>query len=190
MGRFLLRHWTALLIILAVGWWAVFYFPNTPSYAVLQLKQAIDARDGQAAARYVDFRKVVQNAGYEMVQHDSSSSGASNIFGELVGKGAVDLLSGPMAALVRSWAIQQVNNGARNVQMPAAAVAGAILALHREGDVATSEWTDHKGQVWQVRMEREDGQWRIVEVKNVRQLLAKLQRQEEKNLPIPVPSAS
>jgi len=189
MARFALRHWTSIFIIVAVAAWAVFYLPDTPSYAVFELKQSIDERDGAGAARYVDFQKVVRNAGYEMVDDRDSGGGGGNILRQLIGKGAVDLLSGPMAALLKSWATQQVENGAKDVQMPAMAVAGAIVTLHRSGDAAYTRWQDHKGQVWEVRMAREDGQWKIVEVKNVKQLLEKLKRQQEKefNSPPPVP---
>jgi hypothetical protein len=180
MARFALRHWTSILIAVALGVWAIFYLPDTPSFAILELKQSIDARDGAGAARYVDFQKVVRNAGYEMVD-DPNSSSANSFLGQLLGKGAVDLLSGPMAAMLQAWATQQVNNGAKNVQMPAIAVVGAVVMMHRDGDLAFTRWQDHKGQVWEVRMARENGQWQVVEVKNVKQLLDKLRRQQERN---------
>jgi hypothetical protein len=182
--RFALRHWTALLIVLVIAAWGVFYLPHTPSYAIFELKQKIDARNGEAAANYVDFQKVVRNAGYEMVQGDSkdSSPDPSNLLGQLLAKSAVDLFSGPMAGMLRQWAVEQVNNGAKQVQMPPAAVAGAIALLHRDDDTAYTRWTDKKGRLWEVRMAREDGQWKIVEVKNIRELLDKLKRHEEKEL--------
>ena len=181
MVRFALRHWTAILIVLAVAGWAIFYLPDTPSYTIFQLKRAIDARDGDSAAHYVDFQKVVRNAGYEMVQgQPDGSTDPSTIVGQLLGKGAVDLLSGPMAGLLQQWAVQKVDEGAKEVQMPAAAAAGAIVLLHRSDDTAYTQWTDNKHQVWQVQMEREGGVWKIVEVKNVKQLLEKLQKHEEK----------
>jgi len=180
MARFALRHWTSILIAVALAVWAIFYLPDTPSFAILELKQSIDARDGAGAARYVDFQKVVRNAGYEMVD-DPNSSSANSFLGQLLGKGAVDLLSGPMAAMLQSWAIQQVNNGAKNLQMPPIAVVGAIVMMHRSDDVAFTRWQDHKGQVWEVRMARENGEWQVVEVKNVKQLLDKLRRQQEKS---------
>jgi len=195
MVRFALRHWTAILIIIVAAGWAVFYLPGTPSYAIFELKQAIDARDGEGAAAYVDFRKVVLNAGYEMVQErnaggsgeGSGGDDPSNVLGRLIGKGAVDLLSGPMAALLKQWAIQQVNDGAKEVQMPSAGVVGAIALLHRYDDTAYTRWQDKKGQVWEVRMAREPAGWKVVEVKNVKQLLDKLERHEEKSLNAPPP---
>jgi hypothetical protein len=179
MAGFALRHWTSILIAIALAVWAVFYLPDTPSYAIFELKQSIDARDGAGAARYVDFQKVVRNAGYEMVD-DPNSSSSSSLLGQLIGKGAVDLLSGPMAAMLQTWATQQVDNGAKQLQMPAIAVVGAVVMLHRNGDAAYTRWQDNKGQVWEVRMARENGQWQVVEVKNVKQLLDKLRRQQEK----------
>jgi hypothetical protein len=199
MARFALRHWTAILIVIVAAGWAVFYLPDTPAYSIFQLKRAIDARDGENAATYVDFQKVVLNAGYEMVQErNSSGSGGSgdgggtndpsNLLGNLIGKGAVDLLSGPMAALLKQWAIQQVNDGAKEVQMPPAAVIGAIALLHRSNDTAYTRWQDRKGQVWEVQMARAPGGWKIVEVKNVKQLIDKLERHEEKGLDAPPPT--
>jgi hypothetical protein len=188
--RFAIRHWTAILIVLLVAGWAIFYLPTTPSYAVFQLKQAIDARNGAAASSYVDFPKVVRNAGYEMVQNQDGGTGANdaaNIISQFVGRGAVDLFAGPMAALLQQWAVQKVNDGDKQVQMPAAAVAGTVLLLHRSGDSASTQWTDHKGQVWEVRMEREEGVWKIVQVKNVAQLLEKLKRQQRKQFTSPNP---
>jgi hypothetical protein len=178
---FVLRHWTALLIALVVAGWALFYLPRTPSYAIFRLKQAIDARQGETAAGYVDFVKVVQSAGQEMMQRNGSAADSdSNLLGQLIGRAAVDLFSGPMAALLRQWAVQQVDNGAQQVQMPNAAVAGAVLLLHHDGNEAYTRWTDNKGQVWEVRLTREADGWKVTQVKNIRELLEKLRRHEEK----------
>jgi Protein of unknown function (DUF2939) len=176
MGRFVLRHWTAVLLVVVVAGWAIFYLPGTPTFAVLQLKLAIDARDGDRAARFVDFQSVVQKAGMEMVQNQSASSDPLSQF---LSKGAVQLFSAPAARLVESWAKQKVDNGAREVQMPAAAVAGAVFLLHNEGNTAYTTFRDHKGQVWDIRMARNgDGQWQVVEVKNIQQLLDQLEKRE------------
>jgi hypothetical protein len=201
MARFAIRHWTAILILLVAAGWAVFYLPDTPSFAVFRLKQAIDDRDGETAATYIDFQKVVRNAGYEWLQgkkggdsgdgDDSGESGgdSNSPFGQLLGRGAIDLFSGPMAALLQRWAIQQVNSGDKQVQMPPAALVGAIVMLHRYGDSDYTRWQDKKGQVYEVSMAREDGAWKIVEVKNVQELLNRLKPPEEKNFELP-PEAS
>jgi Protein of unknown function (DUF2939) len=172
---FISRHVIGILIVLVVAGWALFYLPTTPSYAIYQLKQAIDARDGATAATFVDFPSVVKNAGYEMLQQNSN---ANDVITALVGKGAVDLLSGPMAAGVEQWATQQVNSGARQVQMPAAAVAGAIVLLHHSGDTAWTDFRDDKGVQWDIRMARQNGHWRITEVKNVQQFLQRFQQEK------------
>jgi hypothetical protein len=171
---FISRHAIGVLVALVVAGWALFYVPTTPSYAIYQLKQAIDARDGASAATFVDFASVVKNAGYEMLQQNSK---ASDVVTALVGKSAVDLLSAPMAAGIQQWATQQVNSGARQVQMPAAAVAGAIVLLHHSGDAAWTNFRDDKGVQWDIRMARQNGQWRITEVKNVQQLLQHFQHE-------------
>jgi hypothetical protein len=181
MLRFLWRHAIGILVVIVIVGWGLFYVPGTPSYAVFQLKQAIDARDGAAAASFIDFTSVVRNAGYEMVQQNADK-GSGGVIGALVGKGAVDLLAQPMAAVVKTWATRQVDDGAKDVQMPAAAVAGAIVLLHRSGDTAWTDFRDHKGREWNIRMARQNGRWQIVEVKDVQQLLERLQRNEERRL--------
>ncbi|MGH7915708.1 MAG: DUF2939 domain-containing protein [Candidatus Binataceae bacterium] len=170
---FISRHTIGILVVLVIAGWALFYVPTTPSYAIYQLKQAIDARDGATAATFVNFSSVVKNAGYEMLQQNSNANDAITA---LVGRGAVDLLSAPMAAGLQQWTTQQVNSGAKQVQMPGAAVAGAIALLHHSGDTAWTNFRDNKGVQWDIRMSRENGHWRITEVKNVEQLLQRFQQ--------------
>src|SRR5579875_1607382 len=182
MGRFLLRHWTAVLVLSVVAAWAIFYLPQPPTFAVLELKMAIDARNGDRAAQFVDFQSVVRNAGMQMVQNQA---GSGDPLADFIGRGAVQLLSAPAANLVESWAKQKVDNGAREVQMPLAAVAGALVLMHNNGNTAYTRFRDRKGQVWDIRMARNaDGQWQVVEVKNIQQLLQRLENRERRQLDI------
>jgi len=41
--------------------------------------------------------------------------------------------------------------------MPPAAVAGAIVLLHRSGDTAGTDFRDDKGVRWNIRLARENG---------------------------------
>jgi hypothetical protein len=156
-----------------IAGWAIFYLPHTPSFAVLRLKQAIDARDGDEAAKYVDFESVVTKAGQEMVQ----KQGGADPLSAMIGNAAIGLLAKPMASVTRQWAIQKVDNGAREVQMPNAAVAASIVLLHRSDDTASTDFTDNKGQRWRIHVARyPDGYWRVTEIEDVQQLLQKLQQ--------------
>ncbi|MGH7949279.1 MAG: hypothetical protein ACREQF_08655 [Candidatus Binataceae bacterium] len=176
MLRFAARHYTAILLLGVLGWWAMFYLPGTPSFTVLQLKRAIDARNGERAADYVDFDNVVRAAGYEMVKKRGGDP-----FGQVLGKGAIDLFAGAMAGVVRAWAVQRVNEGSRDVQMPAAAVVGAMVLMHRDGDTAATAFEDRDGRKWDIRMARaSDGRWRISEVRNIDELLRDLQMRESR----------
>jgi DUF2939 family protein len=171
---FISRHAIGVLVVIVVAGWALFYVPTTPSYAIYQLKQAIDERDGATAATFVDFPSVVKNAGYEMLQQNSK---ANDVITALVGKGAVDMLSGPLAGAIQQWATQQVNSGARQLQMPGVAVLGSIVMLHHSGDTAWTNFRDNKGVQWDIRMARQNGRWRVTEVKNVAQLLQHFEQQ-------------
>ena len=180
MFRFVIRHFTAILIFAAVAGWAVFYLPNSPSWAMLRMKQAIDARDGDEAAKYVDFESVVKKAGYEMVQ----KQGGTDPLSAMLGNAAIDLLTKPMAQLAKSWAVQKVDDGAREVQMPGAAVAASLVLLHRSGDTAATDFTDNRGQRWRIHLARGgDGYWRVTEIEDVGQLLQKLQRNQHLGTP-------
>jgi hypothetical protein len=178
--RFVLRHFTAILILAAVAGWALFYLPYTPTWAVLRMKQAIDARDGDEAAKYVDFESVVRNAGREMVQ----KQGGTDPLSSMLGNAAIDLLTKPMAQVAKSSAIQKVDDGAREVQMPGVAVAGSIVLLHRNGDTAATDFTDNKGQRWRIHLARgDDGYWRVTEIEDIEQLLQKLQHNQPMGSP-------
>jgi len=66
------------------------------------------------------------------------------------------------------------------------ALAGAVVMLHRDGDTAFTSFRDGKGQLWEVHMARDDqGNWQVVEVKNIRQILAALQRQMQPSIAVP-----
>lgn len=167
------RYWTALAVGALILGWTVFYLPGSPSFAVLELKYAIDSRDGPGAARFVDFNSVAKEAGYEMLEN----RGAGDVVNRLVGRGAVELLSGPLAEAARGWAEQKVEEGAKEVQMPAVAVLGALLTLRRDGDNAGTTFHDRRGRVWDITLARsKSGGWQIVKVKNIRQLLEELDR--------------
>ncbi|HLH75712.1 MAG TPA: DUF2939 domain-containing protein [Candidatus Binataceae bacterium] len=168
-----LRHWTATLVVVVLAAWALLYVPGTPSYAVFQLKQAIDARDGSRAVRFINFPKVVRSAAAEIV---AQQVGHNDPLGSVIGNGAAQLFSSPAAELARSWAEREVDQGARRVQMPATALVAALVLLHREGDQASTRFRDRQGRLWDIRMARNaQGRWQVVEVKNVQQLLASLQ---------------
>ena len=178
MGRFVIRHWTGTLIVIVLLWWGLFYLPTTPSFAVFELKQAIDARNGDSASRYINFESVVQHAGYEMVDKD-----AKDPMSALVGKGAIDLFAKPMAQAAKAYAVKEVNDGADEVQMPPVAVLGAVVLMRRDDGTAYTRFRDKKQREWEIRMARSDqGVWQVSEVKNIQQLLEKLQREEEKRL--------
>ncbi|HEV2170765.1 MAG TPA: hypothetical protein VGR40_07445 [Candidatus Binatus sp.] len=171
--RFILRHSTAILILVVIGGWATFYLPQTPSFAVLRLKQSIDARDGDEAAKYVDFESVVTKAGQEMVQ----KQGGTDPLSTMLGNAAIGLLAKPMAQVTRQWAIKKVDDAAPEVQMPNSAVAASIVLLHRSGDTASTDFTDNRGRRWRIHLARgDDGYWRVTEIEDVQQFLQKLQQ--------------
>lgn len=181
MLRFFFRHATGTVVTVVMVIWAVFLVPRTPSWAIVMVKVAIDARDGSAAAHYIDFPTVVRNAGYEMIRKKES---ADNPLGRLMSKKAVDLFSQPMADLLKSWAKRQVDEGNPRLQIPAMAVAAALLVLHRDHNTAYTVVRNDKGETWTVRLERQsDGGWQVVQVDNIEQFLQQLNNRPPGNAP-------
>ncbi|HXW83625.1 MAG TPA: DUF2939 domain-containing protein [Candidatus Binataceae bacterium] len=179
-----LRHISTIIVVAVIAWSLVFYLPSTPTWSVIQLKQAIDQRDGDAAARYVDFDSVVKNAGQQMMQEKAANDPLS----ALVGGAAVSIFSHPLAQLLADRAKQKVENGDHDVQMPWASVVASMVMLHRNGDRAWTKFTDNKGQDWEIDLTREDSRWQVTEVKDVRQILARLEAEQQKG-EVPPPSA-
>ena len=180
---FAYRHFTAILILAAIAAWGFSICRTLPPGRCFRLKQAIDARDGNEAARYVDFQSVVQHAGYEMVHNKSGTDPLSN----LVGKAAVDLFTAPMAGARGRGRSSRSNDGQ---QGPADAGGGrsrlAIVLCIATATPPSRTFTDNKGQAWEIHLARgEDGAWRVTEIKDIEQLLEKLQREQQKRLNAP-----
>jgi len=57
--------------------------------------------------------------------------------------------------------------------------------LHRSGDTAWTDFRDNKGAQWDIRMARQNGRWRIIEVKNVQQLLQHFEQQRMRDAASP-----
>lgn len=173
--KFLIRHWTILLISAVVLFWAVFFLPNTPTFAVIELTQAIRNRNSDEAARFVDFDSVVKHAGYQIAEKQKS---ASDPLSQLLTRGAVEVFYKPVAQLVESIARQKVADGDPQVQIPFAASLGAMLFLHREGNTATTSFRDRKDQEWEIHLARNPaGRWQIVEVDGIERVIERLQHQ-------------
>jgi hypothetical protein len=82
--------------------------------------------------------------------------------------------------------VQKVDNGAREVQMPGSAVAASLVLLHRNGDIASTDFTDNKGRRWRIHLARgDDGYWRVTEIEDVADLLQKLQQNQPLGSPTP-----
>jgi hypothetical protein len=178
MLRFVTRHFTGILIGLVLGWWGLFYLPASPTWAMLWLRNAVQNRDGAAAVRYIDFQSVIQHAAREIAAQDAGK----DPLGAFVGQAAAQLLSQPAAHLAEAVVKRKVDEGDPDLQVPAVAMVGAFFALHRSGDTAWTSFTDRKGRTWEIHLTREPSGWQITEVKNIRELLEKLEQHEAKSL--------
>ena len=105
---------------------------------------------------------------------------ANNPLGALVGQAAMAMLSKPAAELLEAQAKQKVEDGDPDIQMPAAAVLGSIVLMHRSGDTAYTQFTDNKGKTWGIHFKREAGIWKVSEVENMREILSRLKQHRAK----------
>jgi len=145
------------------------------------MKQAIDARDGDEAAKYVDFESVVRNAGREMV---AEAGWYRSVELDARANAAIDLLTKPMAQVAKSAAIQKVDDGAREVQMPALRSRARLYCCIETATLRppTSPTTRASAGEYTWRAGG-DGYWRVTEIEDIEQLLQKLQHNQPMGTP-------
>jgi hypothetical protein len=189
-GNFFARYqrWIVALIgsilcaVLAFSAWV-----GTPSYTLYRIKRAVDAQDLATFRRYVDLDSVLDHAlqevGGEFFGQKKPESSKDRSAQHPPGKGLLKGLLRRFAPEVK----ELVQDGARQVvermvtqprNKPAItypALAAAMWQVRREGKQASLVVKTKKGAMIEVRMRQvPEGYWRVVEVTNVKALLAEM----------------
>ena len=153
----------------------------TPSYSLYHIQQALETHDYERFARYVDVDSVVGHAvdelGLKPPQHTGAVGGDS--LADIVRQG-LQVLSGELRGLVSAGASfvleQAIRDRSRALpDIPTLAVLGAIFVGDTQDGVRHFPIPIQDGEQIEVSMRKSDeGVWRVVEVANVKGLLAQL----------------
>jgi len=165
------RIFGAVLLVLAVAGWWLFYLPSTPSWAVYSLYRDVKNHDGAAAQELIDFRKVTKGfIDTAVMQHEAREATPEGqdeaAFSEIFARGIAGLMVGPISDTLRSRFAQWVDNH-EDAKYPIGLgpVLEAVVRLHRQGSTAFTQLTNDKGETLQVKLTRENvGDWRITSV--------------------------
>lgn len=153
----------------------------TPSYSLYHIQRALETHDYERFARYVDIDSVVGHAvdelGLKSPQPDRAVDGDS--LADLVRQG-LQILSGEIRGLVSAgvgFVIEQaIRDQSRPLpDIPTLAILGAIFVGDTQDGVRHFSIPIQDGEQIEVSMHKSDeGVWRVVEVANVKALLAQL----------------
>ncbi len=172
-GRWAFRHprsTAGAFAALLIGWWFLLYLPASPSWAMWNFYDAVKARNGDAAASFIDFQSVTKN----MMDKGFKSAAAKpapeqnpgeRIMKEAVARGIGSLLTAPLAESIKADFERRVSQGDPRVQVTRWELLGAMIRLDRHGDKAETSGTDDKGRKYKITFSSEPGgRWRVVEV--------------------------
>ena len=173
----------AFVIVSCIAW------TFTPAYSLYQIKQALETHDYARFAEYVDVESVAGNAFDELGQfkqqkEDKPSSGGS--LADLLRQG-LKSLSGEIRNVVSAGAdivVEQViTDRNRDLpEIPTLAIIGAIFAGETKDGMRHFPVPIKNGEEIEVNMrESDEGVWRVIEVTNVKALIAQLKKRSDRD---------
>ncbi len=199
-GNFFARRqrWVIVLIggalcgVLAFSAWV-----GTPSYALYRIKRAVDTQDLEIFKHYVDLDSVLSHAlqevGGKFFDQEATDGPKDRIPQQSSHKGLLKGLLRRFAPEVKGL----LQDGARQVveQMvtqprekpliPYLALVAAMWQVHKEGQQAFLPIKTKKGDIVEVIMNKaSEGYWRVVEVMNVKALLAEIKLKRRREVPL------
>lgn len=161
----------------------------TPSYALYQIKQALETHDYERFAEYVDVESVAGKAFDELgqfkKQKEEKPSGGDSL-ADLLRKG-LKSLSSEIRNVVSAGADivveQAITDRNRTLpEIPTLAIIGAIFAGETKDGTRHFPIRIKHGEEIEVKVRKSDqGVWRVVEVTNVETLLAQLKEHYDRD---------
>jgi len=179
LRRFLIG--ATLLVFLLVG--GGYAWIRTPSYAVYQIKRALETHDYALFTQYVDVDSVLDHALDELTGQGEKSAEERPPHGSLakaLRKGLLKNFAREARDMVKAGldiAVEQAvkDRESQLPEIPASAVVAALWAGRAEGDTANFPIKVKKGDQIEVKAHQTpEGLWRVVEIKNLPALLPSL----------------
>ena len=192
------RLWAAVFAGSALFGILVFYaWVGTPSYTLYRVKRAVDTQDLETFRHYVDLDSVLDQALQEVGGKffDQEKAGSpegkpsqrpshKGLFGGLFKRFAPEIKE-----LVRDEARRAVERVVTQPReeplLPYPALVAAMWQVHREGEEASLPVKTKRGALVEVKMRQvPEGYWRVVEVTNIKALLAQIKVKRRRGVPL------
>ncbi len=143
-----------------LGW---YWWTTTPEYALSQIQKAYATHDVNLALKYIDIDAIFDNlwARFEtkMNQQLASSNNGYAAFGALLGETMVQNMKPTLKENLRTQLLDSIKNGTIATSSVASLVAHHTITREADTVIVSSADTPLK-----LRMEKEDGIWRVVAV--------------------------
>jgi hypothetical protein len=174
---------------------------ETPSYTLYRIKRAVDTQDLETFRYYVDLDSVLDHALREVGGKFFNREKAENPEGQSpqqpshkgLLKGLLSRLAPEVKGLVQDgarWAVERMITQPRKKSLiPYPALVAAMWQVRKEGGQAFRRVSlpikTKQGAIVEVRMhEVPDSYWRVVEVTNVKALLAEIKFRSRREVPM------
>ncbi len=161
-----MRRWwpvMVLLVLVATGFGATWWFLKSPQYALYQIGKAIHDREPRLFLAYVDLDRVMDSQKEELArlilphENQEAQQAVSRILGAVMGA---------LRGQIRQRVAQMVADPERN-NIPSSWTLVAASHVTRNGDYALVVLSDpQKGRRLRMgmRLDPEQGIWRVVEI--------------------------
>ena len=148
-----------------VAWCVFISIPRSPSYAIYTFYRNVNAHKGEAAANFIDFPSLTKTMSNDAMK-TASESKESDPSAEVLARGFMSLMSGPIADTLKSRFEQMVEapSGKDQFTMGFGDLLSVLWHLERDGDTAISHLKDRQGKDVDVTLSREDSGWRVIGV--------------------------
>lgn len=182
------RFWMAALAGSALFGVLVFYvWLGTPSYTLYKVKRAVDTQDVETFRHYVDLDSVLDHALREVggkffdqkragnpEEQSSQRPPRKGLLKDLFKRFAPEI-KGLLRDEARRMVEQVITQPREKPLIPYSALIAAMWQVRREGEEASLPVQTRRGAIVEVKMRQvPEGYWRVVEVTNVKALLAEV----------------
>lgn len=183
---------SALFGILVFSAWV-----GTPSYTLYKVKRAVDTQDLETFRRYVDLDSVLDHAlrevGGKFFDQKKTESpkersprrpSRKGLLKDLFKRFAPEI-KGLVRDETRRMVEQAVAQPREKPIIPYPALVAAMWQVRREGEQASLPVKTRAGAIVEVKMcQAPEGYWRVVEVTNVKALLAEIKVKLRRGVPL------
>ncbi|MBT3672806.1 MAG: DUF2939 domain-containing protein [Porticoccaceae bacterium] len=205
MNKLSISLFVILLIVCLTGY---YYWTTTPEYSLKQIATAIEQHDVDTFEKHVDIENFVESAIDQFMLEqlssvtDAKSSGWESL-GAAFGAGLIEMMKPKLVSYAKKSIIHYVETGnidddinVKEDEITIATLTSSIgladknnlnFKITKNGKVAILKIPYHNDEIQtdmviQITMRDKGGYWRIIEIKNLQDMLAQIESTKEQQL--------